>query len=89
MGLHYIVDKPWEKRVASDGVGGHLGRDGKTHGWWWNVWEDWVANRRDNPELVGILEQLAAKPLSQDEDKKQCQENKEKGLPVPIPGHDN
>ena len=26
--LHYIVDKPWERRIASDGVAGHLGRDG-------------------------------------------------------------
>ncbi|KAL8662975.1 MAG: hypothetical protein Q9168_008176 [Polycauliona sp. 1 TL-2023] len=86
MGLHYIVDKPWEKRVASDDVGGHLGRDGKTHKWWWNVWEDWVGKRRDDAELVGILEGLVAKPLSEDEDKKQCAENKEKGLPIPIPG---
>ncbi|KAL8771485.1 MAG: hypothetical protein Q9209_003155 [Squamulea sp. 1 TL-2023] len=86
MGLHYIVDKPWEKRVASDGIGGHLGRDGKTHGWWWHVWEDWVEKRRDDPELVRILEALVAEPLNKEADEKQCQENKQKGLPVPIPG---
>ncbi|KAI4251496.1 MAG: hypothetical protein LQ352_004809 [Teloschistes flavicans] len=86
MGLHYIVDKPWEKRVASDGVGGHLGRDGVTHGWWWEVWEDWVGKRKDDPKLVKILEELVAAPLDEQANKRQCQENREKGLPVPIPG---
>ncbi|KAL8687526.1 MAG: hypothetical protein Q9218_006328 [Villophora microphyllina] len=86
MGLHYIVDKPWEKRVASDGVGGHLGRDGKTHGWWWNVWKDWHGKRKDDPELVMILKELVAKPLDEEADKRQCLENREKGLPLPIPG---
>lgn len=28
--LHFIKDKPREKRMASDDIGGHLGRDGKT-----------------------------------------------------------
>ncbi|KAI4177559.1 MAG: hypothetical protein LQ346_007661 [Caloplaca aetnensis] len=45
MGLHYIVDKPWEKRIASDGIAGHLGRDGKTHTWWWKVFAEWVEKR--------------------------------------------
>lgn len=45
MGLHYIVDKPWDRRVASDGIAGHMGRDGKTHTWWWKVFEDWVEKR--------------------------------------------
>ncbi|KAI4243706.1 MAG: hypothetical protein L6R40_003319 [Gallowayella cf. fulva] len=85
-GLHYIVDKPWEKRVASDGVAGHLGRDGKTHGWWWGVWEDWVSERKDDREVVGILEGLVAAPLSDEEDREQCERNREMGLPVPIPG---
>ncbi|KAI4086992.1 MAG: hypothetical protein LQ344_007120 [Seirophora lacunosa] len=44
-GLHYIVDKPWERRVAGDGVAGHLGRDGKTHAWWWRVYGEWVRER--------------------------------------------
>ena len=101
MGLHYIVDKPWEKRVASDRVAGHLGRDGKTHGWWWDVWEDWKKGRegeadgeeavgkegKGDRELVGILEELVVGPLDEEGDRRQCAENKEKGLPVPIPGN--
>ncbi|KAL8677849.1 MAG: hypothetical protein Q9186_005761 [Xanthomendoza sp. 1 TL-2023] len=91
MGLHYIVDKPWERRVARDGVAGHLGRDGKTHGWWWGVWEDWVKERKgdgdgDGGVVVGILEGLVAEPLSEEGDRRQCVENKEKGFPVPMPG---
>lgn len=31
--LHYIVDRPWSKRVALDGIAGYLGRDGMTHQW--------------------------------------------------------
>ena len=84
-GLHYIVDKPWEKRVASDGIGGHLGRDGKTHSWWWEVWEGWARDRAEDRELLATLEGLVAEPLDEDGDKKQCEENKQKGLPVPIP----
>jgi len=43
--LHYIVDKPWEKRVAADGIGGYLGRDGQTHMWWWDIWEEYRRER--------------------------------------------
>ena len=83
MGLHYIVDKPWEKRVASDGIGGHLGRDGETHMWWWGVWDDWRGQR--DKELVRTMDELIAKPLDEESDRRQCVENREKGLPVPIP----
>ena len=81
-GLHYIVDKPWQKRVASDGIAGHLGRDGKTHTWWWRVWEEWEKNRKG--ELVEILQSLVANPLDEEGDKKQCEENRKSGFPVPI-----
>ncbi|KAI4120947.1 MAG: hypothetical protein LQ338_006656 [Usnochroma carphineum] len=91
-GLHYIVDKPWERRVAGDGVAGHLGRDGKTHGWWWTVWERWAGERRRKSEdgkgedLVRIVEELVAKPLLDNEaDERQREENRRKGLPVPVP----
>ena len=84
-GLHYIVDKPWDKRVASDGIGGHLGRDGKTHGWWWDVWESWRKDRAKEQELLSISEGLVAKPLDEEGDRKQCEETKAKGLPVPLP----
>lgn len=83
MGLHYIVDKPWERRVASDGIGGHLGRDGETHKWWWGIWDDW--RRQRGGELVDIMDGLVAKPLDGEGDWRQCKENKEKGLPVPVP----
>ncbi|KAL9103675.1 MAG: hypothetical protein Q9163_001301 [Psora crenata] len=81
-GLHYIVDKPWERRVASDGIAGHLGRDGKTHSWWWKVWEEWMSQR--GGDLAMIMEGLAARPLDEDEDRKQCEENRKSGLPLPI-----
>lgn len=82
-GLHYIVDKPWEKRVASDGIGGHLGRDGETHTWWWNVWHVWRSQREG--ELLSLTDELVAKPLGEEVDKSQCEENKDKGFPIPIP----
>ena len=81
-GLHYIVDKPWDKRVASDGIGGHLGRDGETHTWWWNVWHEWRSQREG--ELLQIVDELIAKPLSAEADKKQCQENQNKSFPIPV-----
>ena len=83
-GLHYIVDKPWEARVASDRIGGHLGRDGETHTWWWKVWESWRKQREG--ELLEIMDALVAQPLDGAADKRQCEANMAKGLPVPIPG---
>ena len=82
-GLHYIVDKPWENRVASDGIGGHLGRDGETHKWWWDVWQDW--RRQREGELVEIMDGLVAKPLNAESDWRQCVENRRKGFPIPVP----
>lgn len=82
-GLHYIVDKPWEKRVASDGIGGHLGRDGETHTWWWNVWHEWRSQRRG--ELLSIVDELVASPLDKTADKRQCEENRIQGFPIPMP----
>lgn len=82
-GLHYIVDKPWEKRVASDGLGGHMGRDGVTHKWWWNVWYEWRSQR--GGELLSIMDGLVAKPLDKEADKKQCEKNRDKSFPIPIP----
>ncbi|KAF2159872.1 glycosyltransferase family 8 protein [Zasmidium cellare ATCC 36951] len=40
--LHYIVDKPWAKRIGPDGVAGFKGKDGETHSWWWDEYEAWV-----------------------------------------------
>ncbi|GAB7343645.1 hypothetical protein MBLNU457_1638t1 [Dothideomycetes sp. NU457] len=43
--LHYIVDKPWAKRVAQDGTAGYLKRDGVTHTWWWDEYTQWHDQR--------------------------------------------
>lgn len=43
--LHYIVDKPWARRVGVDGVAGYKGRDGVTHQWWWQAYAEWEAER--------------------------------------------
>ncbi|KAJ5037933.1 uncharacterized protein L3040_006809 [Drepanopeziza brunnea f. sp. 'multigermtubi'] len=44
--LHYIVDKPWSKRVGSDGAAGYLGHDGTTHQWWWDEFAKWEQERK-------------------------------------------
>ncbi|KAI0175852.1 nucleotide-diphospho-sugar transferase [Hypoxylon sp. FL1284] len=46
--LHYVVDKPWTKRVGDDGVAGYRGRDGITHSWWWEAYESWERDRVEN-----------------------------------------
>ncbi|KAI9170875.1 Galactinol synthase 1 [Paramyrothecium foliicola] len=43
--LHYIVDKPWAKRIGEDGIAGYLGRDGETHKWWWEAYQSWEDQR--------------------------------------------
>lgn len=67
--LHYIVDKPWSKRVGQDGKAGYLGNDGVTHGWWWEEFKNWE-DRRETDGEVAILEmvrQEIAKPLGNGE----------------------
>ena len=80
--LHYIVDKPWAKRIASDGIAGYLGRDGITHQWWWEIWGEWREGREE--ELRGIVDQLVAPPLNEEADKLQVEENEKKGFPKPM-----
>ncbi|KAJ9638541.1 uncharacterized protein PV06_09572 [Exophiala oligosperma] len=53
--LHYIVDKPWERQVSDEGVAGHLGRDGETHTWWWDIYYDWRRQREDNNKSHVVL----------------------------------
>ena len=48
--LHYIVDKPWERRTGADDIAGHLGRDKKTHKWWWDLYDSW---RQETEEVTG------------------------------------
>lgn len=50
-GLHYIVDKPWSKRVGADGVAGYKGNDGVTHGWWWDAYGKWEEERKQAGEM--------------------------------------
>ncbi|KAI4120862.1 MAG: hypothetical protein LQ347_007013 [Umbilicaria vellea] len=87
--LHYIVDKPWQRRIARDGISGHLGRDGVTHGWWWEVWEEWIERRRGEgaDELVEIMEGVVAEALDEERERRQVEEDKEHGWPLPVPEH--
>jgi inositol 3-alpha-galactosyltransferase len=66
--LHYIVDKPWAKRVGGDGVAGYLGRDGVTHTWWWEEFENWKLERekQGEDEELGIAMKHVAKPIGQE-----------------------
>ena len=88
--VHYIVDKPWEQRIASDGVAGHLGRDGVTHKWWWTAWEGWKKKRMTTTtgkDIVNMVEEmgLIAKKLNETTDREQVSETRQKGLPKEIP----
>ena len=60
--LHYIVDKPWDRRIGPDGVAGYLGRDGVTHSWWWREWEEWKQEMQatGHPEDVQTVRQYVA-----------------------------
>lgn len=57
--VHFIVDKPWERKVSPKGIAGHLGRDGELHGWWWILHDEWVNSRRDaNPVILKTMDKL-------------------------------
>lgn len=56
--LHYIVDKPWERQVSSEGVAGHLGRDGTTHRWWWNIYNDWLEKQKEDNQTLVMMRKL-------------------------------
>lgn len=63
--LHYIVDKPWAKRIAPDGTAGYLGRDGETHKWWWQLYDEWKEQRErfgDSRILDIVSKYVAARP---------------------------
>ncbi|KAI0177393.1 nucleotide-diphospho-sugar transferase [Pestalotiopsis sp. NC0098] len=55
--LHYVVDKPWAKRNDVDGIAGYKGRDGVTHQWWWDAYEQWEDERTTS--TVGDAEVVA------------------------------
>ena len=56
--LHYIVDKPWSKRVGVDGVAGYLGRDGVSHSWWWSIYDNW--HKKSTNKHMDVIEALTA-----------------------------
>ncbi|KAI9807356.1 MAG: hypothetical protein M1833_000099 [Piccolia ochrophora] len=62
--LHYIVDKPWQKRVGPNGVAGYKGRDGITHRWWWDMYDMWELDQKARGENVnlGTVRDLVAEP---------------------------
>ncbi|KXL50182.1 glycosyltransferase family 8 protein [Acidomyces richmondensis BFW] len=67
--LHYIVDKPWAARIGENGMAGYKGRDGVTHGWWWNEYMEWTrerhaSNEEDVIQIVGM--HVAKKDGSED-----------------------
>lgn len=63
--LHYIVDKPWSRRVGCDGAAGYLGRDGVTHQWWWDEYDRWESERtlKGEKEILDVVRKEVAKPL--------------------------
>jgi alpha-N-acetylglucosamine transferase len=62
--LHYIVDKPWAKRIGEDGKAGYLGNDGVTHQWWWNEYTKWEKERegQGETEVLTVVRSEVAKP---------------------------
>ncbi|CAK3937067.1 glycosyltransferase family 8 [Lecanosticta acicola] len=65
--LHYIVDKPWAKRVGEDGIAGFKGFDGKTHTWWWNEYESWfeIRQKQGEMEVMTIMSKHVARRESE------------------------
>lgn len=56
--LHYIVDKPWERRLSDKGIAGHKGRDGHTHRWWIALYEDWLTTQSEDSKTLRIVGKL-------------------------------
>lgn len=88
--IHYVIDKPWNARIASDGLAGQKGRDGPTHKKWWAIWEDYLAYSKDNHKLHDLLRSdhhnppLIAPELDDAADQRQRQQNLEAGFPIPV-----
>ena len=68
--LHYIVDKPWTARVSEDGTAGFKGKDGVTHGWWWDQYADWVKEREQEgaDDVLALVKTCVAKEDGTEED---------------------
>ncbi|KAI1779824.1 nucleotide-diphospho-sugar transferase [Hypoxylon cercidicola] len=68
--LHYVVDKPWTKRVGEDGTAGYKGKDGITHSWWWEAYNSWEEDKTKNStyglEILPLVRRGVAPPPSRD-----------------------
>ena len=55
--------------MTEDGVAGYLGRDGETHTWWWQEYEDWYQQRKtqNESEELEIAVKHVAKPIGQED----------------------
>jgi hypothetical protein len=64
------VDKPWSRRIGSDGIAGYLGKDGMTHQWWWDEFEQWQREREKmgKSKILEIMGTAVAKPLQNGQD---------------------
>ena len=85
--LHYIVDKPWNKRIASDKIAGHLGRDGYTHQQWWDIYGHWRKERIYSKDveaaaIVAYVKLLIPPALTCDEDTRQVEANRKFQAPT-------
>lgn len=56
--VHYIVDKPWERHVSPEGIGGHKGRDGELHSWWEAIYDDWLKTQKPGCKPLVVMKQL-------------------------------
>ena len=63
--LHYVVDKPWAKKVGGDCVAGYTRKDGFTHALWWASFERWQkdvwALGESGQEILRVVDQFTAK----------------------------
>ncbi|KAE9377961.1 glycosyltransferase family 8 protein [Stipitochalara longipes BDJ] len=68
--LHYIVDKPWRRRMGSDGIAGYLGKDGVTHQWWWDEFKQWKGERESEgmSEVLELMRTIVVQPLEDGQD---------------------
>lgn len=75
--LHYIVDKPWSRRVGPDGKAGYLGRDGETHKWWWEAYDEWERARRaaDQSDILALVGQNVARKVKDGEEAEELHGN--------------
>lgn len=83
--LHYVMDKPWNERVASDGIAGLKGRDGWAHARWWDVWGLWREERSGEKRLLEVVERSVKRELSVGEDMKVLLRNQVEGFPLEVP----